>query len=197
MFAILLLIAATAIAAPAIQWGNIPLSFEPNTGQASAQVRYLAQGSSYTLYLTCGEALLAGHNDSFLRTKLSGANPACRIAGEATQQSTSNYFVGNDATKWRTAIPNYARVRTSNVYPGIDLLYYGKDGHLEYDWIVAPGADPSHVRMIFDHADRMRIDKHGDLVIQAGKSEYRHKQPVAYQEIGGARIAVAAIWSLS
>ena len=185
-----------AIAAPAAKWSNLPLSFEPNTGQASPQVRYLARGSSYTLYLTCGEALLGGHDDSLLRTKLTGANPGCRISAEVAQKSTSNYFVGNDPAKWRTAVPNYERVRCTGVYPGIDLVYYGKDGHLEYDWIIAPGADPARVRMIFDRADRLRIDKHGDLVIKAGKSEYRHKRPAVYQEIAGEHVPVTGMWTL-
>ena len=98
--------------------------------------------------------------------QLSGANPGARIAGEVPQDSKSNYFIGNDPGKWHTAVPNFARVRYAEVYPGIDLIYYGKDGSLDYDWIVSPGADPRKIRMIFDPADRLRIDKHGDLVIQ-------------------------------
>jgi uncharacterized protein (TIGR03437 family) len=82
------------------------------------------------------------------------------------------------------------------VYPGIDLVYYGKDGHLEYDWMVSPGADPAMIRMTFESADRLRIDKDGDLVIRTGESEYRHKKPVIYQEIGGQRISVAGRWTL-
>ena len=191
-----LLIAATAMAAPAVQWGNTPLSFEPNTGQASAQVRYLARGSSYTLYLACGETVLAGRNQSPLRTRLSGANPSLRIAGEGPQDSRSNYFIGNDPAKWRTSVPNFARVRYASVYPGIDLVYYGKDGNLEYDWIVSPGADPQKIRMIFESTDRLRIDKQGDLVIRAGGSEYRHKKPAIYQEVAGKRVPVAGSWTL-
>jgi uncharacterized protein (TIGR03437 family) len=191
-----LLIAGTAMAAPAVQWGNIPLSFEPNTGQASAQVRYLARGSSYTLYLAGGETVLAGRNQSPLRTRLSGANPSLRIAGEGPQDSRSNYFIGNDPAKWRTSVPNFARVRYAGVYPGIDLVYYGKDGNLEYDWIVSPGADPRKIRMIFGGTDQLRIDKQGDLVIRAGGNEYRHKKPAIYQEVAGKRVPVAGSWTL-
>jgi len=138
MRAVFVFIAGTAMAAPAVRWGNIPLSFEPNRGQAPAEVRYLARGSSYTLYLACGETVLAPHAQSPLRTRLLGANLSVRITGEAPQVSTSNYFVGSDPRKWHTSVPNYGRVRYSGVYPGIDLLYYGKDGQLEYDWIVSP-----------------------------------------------------------
>lgn len=184
-----LLISGTAMAAPVVQWGNVPLSFEPNTGQTSAQVRYLARTSSYTLYLASGETVLAGRNQPPLRTRFSGASPSAGIAGEVPQDSWSNYFIGNDPAQWHTAVPNFASVRYAGVYSGIDLVYYGNDGNLEYDWIVSPGADPQKIRMIFESADQLRIDKEGDLVIrvggQAGGNEYRHKKPVIYQEISG------------
>ena len=184
------------MAAPTVRWGNIPLGFELNTGQASGEVRYLARGSAYTLYLGCGETVLAGRNEPPLRTKFPGANPSARIMGEARQESISNYFVGNDPGKWRTSVPNYGVVRYSGVYPGIDLVYYGKDGNLEYDWIVSPGADPGTIRMRFGSADQLRIDAQGDLVIKAGSSEYRHKKPVIYQEADGKRVPVAGRWIL-
>jgi uncharacterized protein (TIGR03437 family) len=196
MRATLLLLAGTAMAAPAVKWGNIPLSFEPNTGQASAEVRYLARGSSYTLYLAGGETMLAGRNQSPLRTKLPGANLSARIAGEGPQASTSNYFVGNDPRKWRTSVPNYEKVRYAGIYPGIDLLYYGKDGNLEYDWIVSPGADPTMIHMVFERADQLSIDKHGDLVIRVANNEYRHKRPVIHQEVAGKCVLVAGAWKL-
>ncbi len=191
-----LLFSGTALAAPAVQWSNIPLSFEPNTGQASAQVRYLARSSSCTLYLASGETVLAGPNQSPLRTKLSGANPAAAIAGEVPQDSSSNYFIGNDPAQWHTAVPNFARVRYAGVYPGIDLVYYAKDGNLEYDWILSPGADPRKIRMVFESADQLRIDKRGDLVIRAGGVEYRHKKPLIYQDVEGKRALVAGGWTL-
>jgi uncharacterized protein (TIGR03437 family) len=196
MRATLLLLVGTAVAAPTVKWGNIPLSFEPNTGQAPAGVRYIARGSSYTLYLADGKTILARRNKSYLRTTLSGADASARITGEAQQNSTTNYFLGNDSHKWRAGIPNYEKVRYAGIYPGIDLVYYGKDGNLEYDWIVAPDADPSKIRMVFEDAERARIDSHGDLLIRAGDGEYRHSRPVVYQEIGGKRVAVAGAWTL-
>src|SRR5215469_3470798 len=186
-----LLIAGTAPAAPVVRWNNIPLSFEPNRGQAPAPVRYLARGEYYSLYLAADETVLSGRVGSPLRTRLSGANPSASITGEAQQQSTSNYFTGSDPHNWQTSVPNYGRVRYTGGYPGIDLVYYGKDGHLEYDWIVSPGADPAMIRMTFESADGLRIDKDGDLVIRSAESEYRHKKPVIYQEIGGQRVSVA------
>jgi uncharacterized protein (TIGR03437 family) len=194
--AALLLITGTALAAPAVKWGNIPLSFEPNRGQAPAAVRYLARGSSYTLYVASGEAVLAGHDGPALRTRFTGANAAANITAEAPQSSTSNYFGGNEPRNWHTSVPNYARARYTGVYPGIDLIYYGKEGRLEYDWIVAPGADPSRIQMVFESADRLRVDQTGDLVIKAGNNEYRHKRPEIYQDIDGRRQPVAGSWTL-
>src|ERR1700753_4303024 len=91
-----LALAATAMAAPAVKWGNLPLSFEPNLGQAAAEVRYLARGSSYTLDLDCAETVLEGRSGQALRTKLAGANGCARVAGIDLQASTSNYFRGSD-----------------------------------------------------------------------------------------------------
>ena len=183
-------------AATFVKWGDIPLSFEPNLGQESPEVRYLARGSSYTLSLAAAEILLSGHNQAPLKMQLSGANAAPRIVGEDKQASTSNYLVGNDPSKWRTSVPNYGKTRYQNVYPGIDLVYYGHDGSLEYDWIVSPSADPRRIRLRFDSADHVRVDEQGDLVIELGKTEYRHKRPVVYQEVGGKRIEISGTWSL-
>lgn len=190
------LVAGTALAAPVVHWANVPLSFEPNAGQASAGVSYVARGNSYTLYLTRGSMILAGRDQSRFRTKLVGANPSARITGEAPQTSMTNYFIGNDPREWHAAVPNYGRVRYSGVYPGIDLVYYGNEGNLEYDWILAPGADPQSIRMRFEGAGRLRIDRQGDLVIGAGKNEYRHKRPLIYQEAAGKRAPVVGNWTL-
>ena len=191
-----LLTACIAMAADDVKWGNIPLSFEPNAGQATAEVRYLARGSAYTLYLSDGEMTVAGRDQSLLRTRLMGASPAARVAGEGRQTSISNYFLGNDPSQWRPSIPNYGSVRYTGLYPGIDLVYYGNDGTLEYDWIVAPGADPQNIRLSFEGAGRVRIDKHGDLLLKQGRNEYRHRKPMVYQEIAGKRIPVAGAWAL-
>jgi hypothetical protein len=193
---LLLFTACTAMAAPGVKWGDISLSFEPNMGQEPAEVRYLARGSSYTLYLADGETVLAGHNQAPLRMKLFGANLGARVEGEGQEVSISNYFVGNDPSKWRTSVPNYGRARYRGLYPGIDLVYYGHHGSLEYDWVVSPGADPKAIRLTFDGTNRVRIDQQGDLVVRLGKNEYRHKKPVVYQDVAGKRIEVAGTWVL-
>jgi len=196
MRTLFLFIAGTAMAAPAVKWSDIPLSFEPNQGQEAAEVRYVARGSSYNLYLAAGETVLAAHNQAPMRIKLVGANLGAAVEGEDQQVSLTNYFVGNDPSKWHRSVPNYARARYRNVYPGIDLVYYGHHGSLEYDWIVSPGADPTKIRLAFDNAHRVRIDRQGDLVVKLANGEYRHKKPVVYQEVAGKRSEVAGTWVL-
>src|SRR3982074_3815304 len=134
---------------------KFPLSFEANQGQADKRVKFLARGLGYTLFLTDQEAVLAlpqvtpaaekqSSKDStaVLRMKLVGANPSARILGVNRQPGSSNYFIGNDPARWQTNVANSSRVSYSNAYPGIDLVYYGNQQQLEYDFVVAPGADP-------------------------------------------------------
>jgi uncharacterized protein (TIGR03437 family) len=193
---LVILCVGTAIAAPAEKWRGVSLGFEPNTGQALAEVRYLARTSNFILYLTDRGTVLAGRNRPQLRTTYAGATLSAPIRGEKPQASVTNYFVGNDPMKWRVGLPNFEQARYAGVYPGIDLAYYGNEGLVEYDWIVAPGADPSMIRMAFENAKRIRIDRRGDLVIRVGDGEYRHKRPLVYQEIGGKRVTIAGAWVL-
>src|SRR5579872_7370940 len=111
------LAASTALAAPVVHWAHVPLSFEPNAGQAPADVSFLARGSSYSLCLGRGSMTLAGKDRSLLRTRLVGANLSAGIHGESRQTSTSNYFVGSDPRQWHESVPNYGRVRYAGVYP--------------------------------------------------------------------------------
>jgi len=180
-----------------VKWGDIPLSFEPNVGQETPEVRYLAKNSTYTLYLADGEMLLNGRRQAPLKMTFVNASLAARIVGDGQQVSTSNYLIGNDSSKWRTGVPNYGRARYRSVYPGIDLVFYGHDGgDVEYDWIVSPSADPSRIRLRFENATRLRVDRQGDLVIELGETAYRQKKPVAYQNVGGKRVEVDATWRL-
>src|ERR1700722_13801248 len=183
-------IACTALA------GNLPLSFEPARRKSKSEVSYLTRSGSYNLFLDSGESVLVGKGTSTLRTKLAGSDPAARLVPEGPQTSVSNYFVGNDPNRWRTSVPNFEKIRYVAIYPGIDLVYYGREGNVEYDWILSPGADSRRIRMVFEGADRLRIDRNGDLVIKVGKNEYRHRKPVAYQEAGSKRIEIAGAWNL-
>jgi len=126
----------------------LPLSFEANQGQVDQQVKYLARGQGYTLFLTPGAALLglrsegAGNSTEWLRLVLHGAATAPAITGEEKLPGQSHYLVGNNPAQWRTNIPTYSRVRYQQVYPGVDLIYYGRQGRLENDFELAPGTNP-------------------------------------------------------
>ena len=117
--------------------------------------------------------------------KLVGASASAAATGAEELPGKSNYFIGNDPTKWRTNVPNYAKVRYQNVYPGVDLVYYGSQGGLlEYDFVVAPGADPHSIGLSFQGAGKIRVDKGtGDLVLALAGSELRFRKPVVYQEV--------------
>ena len=131
-----------------------------------------------------------------LRMRLVGAAGRPRVDALERLPGIVNYFVGRDPKKWRTRIPTYARVRFRGVYTGVDLVYYGNQGRLEYDFVVAPGADPKQIRLAFQGADKTVVDAAGDLVLRAGGQEVRFHKPRVYQEINGRRVAVAAGWAL-
>ena len=165
----------------------LPLSFEANQGQVDQQVKYLARGQGYTLFLTPGGAVLslrssgAGNPTEWLRLVLQGAARAPAIHGEEVLPGRSNYFVGSDPARWRTNIPNFSRIRYQQVYPGVDLIYYGRQGQLENDFELTAGIDPKVISWRLEGADRIRVDSTGDLVLAVGRSEVRLQQPRAYQ----------------
>jgi len=167
-------------------YARLPLSFEPNRGQADPRVNFVGRAPGYSLFLTSGEAVLRVKDAGLIRMKLAGSNP--RSSGQARDQlpGTSNYFVGNDPVKWRTRIPQYGRVRYPGVYPGVDLVYYGNQRQLEFDFVVAAGADPRPIKLQIQGAQQLRIDSQGDLVLRINQQELRWKKPVAYQKLSGA-----------
>ncbi|MFQ5658720.1 MAG: SBBP repeat-containing protein, partial [Candidatus Methylomirabilales bacterium] len=194
------------------EYGSRPLSFEVNQGQTDAQVKFLARGRGYTLFLTPTEVVLVltkpgvkvkaqaqanpvgpyqadQMRSTGLRIQLVGANPNPDITGLEELPGKSHYFIGNDPSKWRTAIPHYAKVRYHNVYPGVDLVFYGKQ-QLEYDFVVAPGADPGAIRLGLEGADTLAFDAQGDLVLHIDDGEVVLRAPVIYQEMDGIKRAI-------
>ena len=184
-------VSVCAIFAAACAFGSQPgpfLFFEPNRGQAHRGVEFLSHGSGVTAYLLRGEAVLRV-GGSPVRLQLSGARPA---AGEAFDKlpGVSSYFTGAP-TDWHTGIPQYGRVRYRGVYPGIDMVYYGANGNLEYDFVVAARADASAIRLRYGGADTT-ISPDGALVLGTAGGELRQRRPVAYQMVDGERHEVAA-----
>ncbi len=195
------------VAAISASYGQLPLSFEPNQGQTDSQVSFLSRGSGYALFLTPNEAVLnlqtpaartaAGVAASqaaagdVLQMQLIGANATPSVVGTDQLAGTSNYLIGNDPSQWHTDIPNFARVEENGIYPGVDLVYYGNQRQLEYDFTVAPGADAGVIRLAFQGADSMALDNEGNLVLHSAGGDVVEQAPVLYQEISDTRQAVA------
>lgn len=166
-------------------YGHLPMAFEPNLGQTDPRVKFMARGSKYGLFLTNHEAVLSLSHNSPVQMSLVESNPNAEVAGTDALPGKSNYLIGKDPSRWHRDIPQFARVRYSQVYPGIDLVYYGKQGALEYDFQVAPGADPGRVALKFDGTDKLRLDPNGDLVLGANGGDMRLEAPRVYQTVGG------------
>ncbi|HEV2764446.1 MAG TPA: SBBP repeat-containing protein, partial [Pyrinomonadaceae bacterium] len=191
-------------------YGQLPLSFEANRGQTDARVKFLARNQRYGLFLTADEAVLAlrgngaadAHNtkageSAVLRMRVEGANRRARAEGLEELPGRSNYLVGADPRRWQAGVPNYGRVRFEGVYEGVDLVYYGNQRQLEYDFNVAAGADPSAIRLSFKGAQSVKLDERGDLRIETPAGELRQHKPVAYQTIDGGRREVACSYLLA
>ncbi len=219
--------AATSYAPPLAlsALNHLPLRFEANQGQTDRKVRFLSRGQGYTLFLAGDEAVLRLRSHasesavSVVRMKLAGAR-AAKATGFEPLPAKSNYLLGSDPSQWQRDIPNFSRVKFEEVYPGVDLVYYGTDSdfrlrepggtlrgpQLEFDFVVAPGADPKNIRLVLDAATST-IDAYGDLVIATEGGEVRFHKPVAYQDVpavgsspsaasGAARKYVAARYGL-
>jgi hypothetical protein len=132
-----------------------------------------------------------------LRMKLQDANATAKVTGVDEQPGTTNYFIGNDPAKWRTNVPTYAKIKYENIYNGIDLVYYGTEHQLEYDFIVAPGADPHRIAFNITGANKISQDIHGDLAFKMGDEEIRWHKPVVYQEKDGARQEIPAHYTIT
>ena len=126
-----------------------------------------------------------------MQMELLASNSAPEIVGVDELPGKVNYFIGNDPRKWRTDVPTYAKVKYREVYPGVDLVYYGNQQHLEYDFVLAPGGDPQVIALNFSGPDRLEIDAQGDLLLYAAGAAVRQHKPVVYQEAGGIRQEIA------
>jgi hypothetical protein len=185
-------------------YGKLPLSFEKNEGQTDGSVKFLSRGSGFNLFLTPTETVLAlkqsdetdreGSNYSVLRMQLKGANTDSKVSGIRELSGKTNYFIGNDPSKWRTNISQYERVHFENVYPGIDMDYYGNQRQLEYDFIVQPGASPEAITLKFDLSTNdepgIWINEQGDLVIKIDEGVVYKRKPIIFQEVDGSRLIV-------
>ena len=201
------LVAFCASALPAISWAataatnsaraeisGLPLNFEPAALHAGDGAEFVAHGPRYAIALNKSGAALALGSD-VVRLQVLGARPA-EPAAERPLPGVVNYFIGNDPGKWRSGVKTFAQVRYSGVYPGVDLMYYGTQGKLEYDFAVAPGAAPETIRLNFEGAQGVRVDDQGNLRIRTRDREISFQRPIAYQLNEGQRTPVRASYRL-
>ena len=174
---------------------GLPVSFEENHGQVDSQVQFLAHAGNGTIYFTPGEAVLTLHSRgaknqpaiSVLRLKWIGANPHLQMVAENPLPGRINYLIGRDPAQWHTGVPTFARVRYRGLFPGVDAIFYGNKGGIEYDLVLVPGADPAKISFALEGATSMRLANSGDLVLALQDAEVRQLKPMVYQEMNGAR----------
>jgi Beta-propeller repeat len=178
--------------------GNVPLYFEANHGQSGSAADFLAQGTRSQFLISPDTAEILLFKPAALRSfearavqmEFVGASPQAQIYGAAELPGQINYFIGNDSSKWETGVPTFAKVRVAGIYPGVGLVYYGDQRQLEYDLMVAPGADPGSIAVHFAGVDRMSINPAGDLVLNIGDAEIYQPRPVIYQMVDGKRVDI-------
>jgi len=186
-------------------YGALPLRFEANGGRTDREVKFLTRGAGYSMFFTPREAVLslsapaagdAPARSAVVRMGLLGADPGARIVGGSRQPGVTNSIKGNDPSRWKTGIAGYSQLTYQNAYPGIDVVFHGKQRELEYDFVVAPQADPNRIGLSFAGAERLRIAPSGDLVIATPAGELRQRKPVSYQEVDGVRRPVESSYVL-
>lgn len=179
---------------------GLPLAFEVNQGQFDPQVRFLTRGQGYGLFLSHQDAVLlltpadAGTGkgrSASVRMTFPGSRLAPNLVATDHLPGKANYFIGNDPSKWRTGVSLYAKARYEELYPGIDLVFHGTQGLLEFDFVVKPGADPDAIRLAFSGADKIFVDQGGNLVIRTDAGDVLQHRPVVYQEVDGQRKELA------
>jgi len=191
---------------------RMPMSFTENCGQWDDSVCFRTQvgnvtawytGSSvyyqFTRYLEgkradtrsdIGHRSGRGVEQLVVTTSLVGANPSALAVGEGIMGQMTNYYVGNAPAKWQTDVPSYQSIRVEEVYPGIDLRYYGSGGRLEYDFVVHPGADLSRIQIRYTGAKSLVVGPGGDLLVETPWGRMGELKPIIYVEEGGLRKSV-------
>jgi hypothetical protein len=202
--------------------GALPLAFEANVGQSDPQVKYMARGNGYTLFLTGSDAVFAVHSavpssapasatagkfhlaharqamehraekTAAIRMQLVGGNSNAQIAAGSELPGRINYYIGNDRSQWHEGVKQYAAVDYRNVYPGVDLRYHGEQRQLEFDFIVSPEANAAPIDLGFKGASKIATDATGNLILSSSAGDVMLHKPVAYQDVNGQRQLVDA-----
>ena len=191
-----------SISKPSIErYGKIPLNFEINQGQANSSTRFISRGVGYSLLLEDRDAVLILSNKQasgaargasapknkenvatdVIRMQLAGSKTTAHPVGSEKLDGTVNYFRGTSPTQWQTAIPTYGKVGYSNVYPGIDLVYYGNQRHLEFDFEVSPNGRTESIQLRFAGTKKLSLDREGSLTIVGSNGKVSFHKPIIYQ----------------
>lgn len=183
---------AAAKARLSAAYHQLPMHFEINRGQTAAPVEFLAQGPGAQVFLTpTGAQFVWRRNDrssvAVLRLGLAGPKAQPRLVGLEELPGKVNYFRGSDPRQWHVNVPTFKKVKYEAVYPGVDLIFYGNQQQLEYDFVVAPGADPQAIALSFEGADKLEVDAQGDLFLYVGGEVIRQRRPLVYQEVDGTK----------
>lgn len=168
----------------------LPMRFEVYAGQTPEGVRFVSRGEGYSALFSRRDIVIAAGSDR-LRMRLIGANPASDVTGLDPLPGHTNFLIGDDPTRWRTGVPAFGRVRYRQVYPGVDMVFYGNERRLEYDLILAPHTHPEIIRLRFDGARRLRINSAGELVLEVGGGEILHHRPLIYQQTDAGKTTIA------
>jgi len=191
-------------------YAQLPMVFEPNLGQTDKQVNYIARGGGYTLFLTNSEAVLTLARPTtpatiastpvrdVIRLGFAGANPNVQVTGQNDLLSRSNYFTGADSTQWIGDVPNYGQVSYKGLYNGIDALFYSNSQcQLEYDFVVAPGADPSQIQLSLTGVTTSALDQQGNLLLNTANGQVVQKVPSIYQLTNGVKQTVTGRYTIT
>ena len=198
--------AQSAISLFANDYGNIPLVFEANQGQFDKDIGFMARGSGYNLYLTRSSAVMmlyqpllrsgegSMHDPLVHRLSMNflDADPKVRLVGGGSLPGRSNYFVGNNPKNWVSGIKHYKNAGYENIYPNIDLAFYGKQNRIEYDFIIRPGANYKKIRLDYKGMKKINIDQDGNLILHTGMGDLIQHAPYAYQLVDGHEVRVEA-----
>ena len=180
-----------------------PLVFEQNLGQMDDRVKFLSRAKGYDLFLQDNGVIInlksfsSGQNPQHpIEMKLAGANNNPKNYGQKILPGKTNYLVGNDKSKWRSNIPNYAKVKFEEVYNGIDVVFYGTEKTIEFDFLVSPGVAPENIKLEFEGPDKIKLDKKGNLVMSVGRESMAFQSPILYQEKNGEQIPIKGEFAL-
>jgi alpha-tubulin suppressor-like RCC1 family protein len=193
---------ATSVPAgpPIVLPASLPLYFEAAGGPVAGPELFLARGHDYQFLISAAEAQIAlrqrDGEAATVRMQFRDANAQARVRGDAVLPGKVNYFTGSDPAQWRAGVATYGRVRVEELYSGVNLVYYGNQQLLEYDFDIAPGTDPAVIAIQFDGTDKITVNSRGELILSLPGGEIRQPRPLIYQMIGGVRKEIAGGYRL-